>query len=101
MNDKDLEKAWGRECDALEKTRLELQSMEAERSDFIERSQAIMVSRPFGWLESEAVLEDIYERMQPVKEKFKRQSKIVYAYYLQLEDRRKESPASKALREGW
>ena len=101
MNDKDLEKAWGRESDALEKTRQELQSMDAERSDFTARREAIIVSRPFGRLEADAVLEDIDQRMQPVIAKFKRQAKIVYSYYLQLEDRRKESPASKALREGW
>ena len=101
MNDRDLEKAWGKATDALEEIRQELQAIDAERSDFKERREAIMISRPFGRLEADAVLEHFHHRMQPVIEKFKRQAMVAQEYYLQLQDRRKESPASKALREDW
>jgi hypothetical protein len=99
MNDRDLEKAWGKATDALEAIRQELQAIDAERSHFKARREHIMVTRPFGRLEADAVLEDIDRRMQPVIARFKLEAARVHAYDVELYGRKTESPAKKRNRE--
>lgn len=99
LNNRDLEKAWGKASDTLEAVRQELQSIDAERSHFTARREHIMVARPFGRLEADAVLEDIDRRMQPVIARFKLEAARVHAYDVELYGRRTESPAEKRNRE--
>ena len=100
LTNKDLNSALDKAVHALDEIIEELQAIEAERKHFGERGlELIVVHRPFGRLEADAILEDIDQRMNAVIARFKRQAVCVYAHDVEVRNRNAESEAQKSSRE--
>ena len=100
LTNKDLNSALDKAEHALDEIIEELQAIEAEYNAFGERGlELIVVHRPFGRLEADAILEDIDRRKNAVIARFKRQAVCVYAHYVEVRNRNAESEAQKRSRE--